>query len=99
LLFLVHGGQGTFFQRLAIPDHIFAAVVRQLKILRQFERVRGTRVFAQPAEHTPAEIVGEISELFAAGLLIALAGNHNQVLGTGQRASVSGFTLSRGAPR
>ena len=85
----VQGGLGTFFQRRAIPDPALARVAGQFEILREFERIGGTRVFAQSAEHTAAQIVSEVGQLFAAGFFVAFARDHDQVLGARQRAKVA----------
>jgi hypothetical protein len=89
-LALVLGGLRTFFQSLAVPDPALAAVAGQLEILRQFQRVGGTRILAQPAEHAAAQIVSEIGEFFSARFLVTLARDHNQVLRTRQCTQVAG---------
>src|ERR1700722_3842065 len=53
LLFILRGLR-TFFQRLAIPDPAFAGVAGEFKILREFESVDGTGVFAEATEHAAA---------------------------------------------
>src|SRR5437868_2001922 len=73
VLFLIDRRLRALFQRLPVPDRAFTRVIRQLEILRQFERVRRTSVFAQSAEHAPAQVVRERGEFFAARLLVALA--------------------------
>src|ERR1700676_789273 len=47
-------GLRTFFQCLAIPDPSFASVAGKFEILRKFERIHGTRIFAKPAEQAAA---------------------------------------------
>ena len=42
------------FQHLAIPYRAFASVIGQFEILGQLQRVGGTGVLAQPAEHAAA---------------------------------------------
>lgn len=44
----------TFFQRLTIPDPTFASVAGEFEILREFERVDWTSIFAQATEHAAA---------------------------------------------
>ena len=88
--FLYTVGSGPFSSVCAVPDHAFAAVVRKFEILGQLERVDRTSVFAQAAEHAAAQVVGKVREFFAAGLFIALAGDHDQVFGTSQCAQVAG---------
>ncbi len=90
LLPLVRCGLRPFFQRLAIPDKSVARVAGQFKILREFERVSWTRIFAQPAEHAAAQVVGKVREFLAAGFFVAFAGDHNQVFRTRQRAQITG---------
>ena len=80
----------TFFQRLAVPDPAFAGVAGEFEILREFERVDGTGIFAEAAEHAAAQVVGEVGEFLAAGLLVARAGDHDQIFRAGQRAQVAG---------
>src|ERR1035438_6630281 len=84
------GRLGTFFEHLAIPDGAFAGVAGQFEVLRQLERVHRASVFAQPAEHAAGCVVDEGRQLFALGLLVALAGDHDEVLRAGQRAQVAG---------
>jgi hypothetical protein len=88
-LSLVQRGLWTFFQRLAIPDPAFARIAGEFEILRQFESVGGTRIFAQPAEHAAAQVVGKVGEFFAASFFVAFAGDDNQMLGTCQSAQVA----------
>ena len=89
-LLSVHGGLRTLLERLEVPDHAFTRVVRELEILGEFKGVGRTSIFAQAAEHTPAQVVGEFQELFAAGFFVALAGNNNQIFRAGHRAQVAG---------
>src|SRR3981189_2306948 len=94
LLLSVHGGLRTLLQRLQVPDHAFARVVRELEILCEFKRVGRTSIFAQAAEHTTAQVVGEFQELFAPGFFVALAGYNNQIFRAGHRAQVAGNAQS-----
>src|SRR6266853_252538 len=89
-LLSVHGGLRTLLERLEVPDHAFARVVRELEILGEFKGVGRASIFAQAAEHATAQVVGEFQELFAAGFFIALAGNNNQVFRAGHRTQVAG---------
>src|SRR6266849_2932594 len=89
-LLSVNGGLRTLLERLEVPDHTFARVVRELEILGEFKGVGRTSVFAQAAEHATAQVVGEFQELFAAGFFIALAGYNNQIFRAGHRAQVAG---------
>src|SRR5713226_936572 len=89
-LLSVHGRLRTLFERLEIPDHAFAGVVRELEILGKFERIGRASIFAQAAEHATAQVVGEFHELFAAGFFIALAGNNDQVFRTSHCAQIAG---------
>ena len=54
------GRLGAFLQRLPIPDRALARIRRQLEILCQLQRVHRAGVLAQPAEHAPAQVVGEV---------------------------------------
>src|SRR5271157_4855871 len=90
LLLSVHGGLRTLLKRLAVPDHAFAGVVRELEILGEFERIGRASIFAEAAEHTAAQVVGKVRQLLAAGLFIALAGDHDQVFRTSQSAQIAG---------
>ena len=94
LLLSVHGGLRTLLERLQVPDHAFARVVRELEILGEFKSVGRASIFTQPAEHASAQIVGEFYELFAAGFFIALAGNNNQIFRAGHGAQVAGNAQS-----
>src|SRR6267378_2073089 len=85
LLLSVHGGLRTLLERLQVPDHAFARVVRELEILGEFKGIGRASIFTQTAEHASAQIVGEFYELFAPGFFIALAGNNNQVFRAGHR--------------
>jgi hypothetical protein len=89
-LLFVESWLRTFFQRLAIPYPAFAGVTGEFEILREFESVYGTRVLAESAEHAAAEIVGKIGELLAAGLLVARAGDDDQIFRAGQRTQIAG---------
>src|SRR5712691_6277748 len=82
-------GLRTLFQRLAIPDPAFASIAGKFEILRTFERVDGTGVFAETAEHAAAQVVGEVGELLAAGVFVARARDHDQILRAGQRTQVA----------
>ena len=53
-LFSIHRWPRALFQRLSIPDHAFAGIAGEFEILGQFERIRGTGILAQSAEHAPA---------------------------------------------
>ena len=85
---------GPFFQRSPVPYPTVPRIAGELKILRQFQRIRRTRILAQPAKHAAAQIVGKVGEFFAAGLLIAFARNHNQIFWTSQRTQVARNTQS-----
>src|SRR6266851_3575615 len=89
-LLTVLRGLRAFFKRLAVPDPTLAGVAGELEILRQFESVDRTGVLAQAAEHAAAQVVGEIGKFLAAGLLVALARDHDQIFGTSQRTQIAG---------
>src|SRR6266852_8519572 len=59
-LLSVHGGLRTLFERLEVPDHAFASVVRELEILGKFERISRASIFAQAAEHATAQVVRKL---------------------------------------
>src|SRR5258707_11079048 len=90
VLLSVHGRLRTFFERLEVPNHAFASVVRELEILGKFERIGRASIFAQAAKHAAAQVVSKLRELFAAGFFIALAGNDDQVFRTSHRAQITG---------
>ena len=71
LLLSVYGRLRPLLERLAIPDHAFAGVVREFKILGEFQRIGRASIFAQAAEHAATKVVGEGRELFAASFFIA----------------------------
>jgi hypothetical protein len=87
---LILRGLRALFQGFAVPDPAFAGIAGEFEILREFEGVNGASVFAEAAEHAAAQVVGEVGEFLAAGVLVAGAGNHNQILRTRQRAQVAG---------
>jgi hypothetical protein len=89
-LLAVNRGLRPLFERLEVPDHPFAAIVGEFKVLGEFQRVRWAGVFAQAAEHAAAQIVGKLRELFATRLLIAFTGNNDEVFGTSHRAQITG---------
>ena len=89
-LLLIRGRLWTLFERLAIPDHALASVIREFKILGEFESIGWARIFAEAAKHATAKIVGKVHKLFAACLFIALAGYNDQILGADQRAQIAG---------
>src|SRR6202035_6191165 len=76
----------TLLQRFAVPDPAFAGVAGEFEVLGEFEGVDGTSVFAEAAEHAAAQVVGEVGEFLAAGVLVARAGDHDQVLRAGEGA-------------
>src|SRR2546426_2240880 len=80
----------ALLQHLAVPDSAFAGVVGQLEVLGQLQRVRGTGVLAQSAEHAAAQVVSKIGEFLAAGLLVAFARDYDQVLWADQGTQVAG---------
>jgi hypothetical protein len=80
----------TFFQGLAVPDPAFSGVAGEFEILREFEGIDGACVFAEAAEHAAAQIIGKVGKFFAAGLFVARARYHDQILRTGQRAQIAG---------
>ena len=86
----IDGGLRSTLECLTVPDHAFAGVVGEFEILRELKGIGWTGIFAESTEHAAAEIVGEIGEFLAAGFLIALARNDNEVLGTCERAKVTG---------
>jgi len=90
-LFAVDRRLGAFFKRLQVPNHAFASVVSELEILGQFESIGRTGIFAEAAKHAAAEIISEFDKFFAAGLLIALAGDNNEIFWTRQGAKVAGY--------
>ena len=79
----------ALFQRLAVPYPSLARVAGELEILGEFQRIRRARILAQPAEHAAAQIVGKVGEFLAAGLFVSFARNHDQMLGTRQRAQIT----------
>ena len=89
MLLLVNGGLRTMFKRLPVPDHTFAVVACQFEILREFERIGRACVFAQTAEHAATQIIGEVDQLFAASLFVALTGYDNQIFRTSERAQIT----------
>src|SRR5580704_8750598 len=89
VLLLVKRGLRPLLKRLAVPDHAFARIVREFEILCEFERIHRARILAQPAKHTPAQIVGESCEFLAARLLVTFAAYDNQILRTSQRAQIA----------
>ncbi len=86
----VNRGVRTLLERLAIPDHALAGVAREFEILGEFEGVGRARIFAQTAEHAAAEVIGEVHQLFAARLFVALAGHYDEVFRTSKRAQIAG---------
>src|SRR5207244_11883365 len=80
----------TLLQHLAVPDGAFAGVAGELEVLSELKGIGRTGVLAEAAKHAAAQVVGEVGKFFAAGLLIALAGDHDQILRTPQRAQVAG---------
>jgi hypothetical protein len=87
---MVRRGLWTFFQRLAIPDPALTSIAGEFEILRKFERVHGTGVLAEAAEHAAAQIVSKVGEFLAAGVLVARTRNHDQIFRARQRAQVAG---------
>lgn len=85
-LLAVNGGLGTLLESLEVPNHSFARVAGEFEVLRQFEGIGGASIFAKAAEHTAAEIVSKLNQLFAARLLIAFAGNDDEIFRAGQGA-------------
>ena len=61
----------------------------RFEVLCQLERVGRTRVFAQSAGRL-AQSLREIREFLAASLLISLAGNNDEMLGTRRGTKVAG---------
>ena len=90
LLFSILRRLRAFFEHLAVPDRAFASIARQLEILGQLKRVRGTRVFAQTAEHAPGKVVGELGQFLPPRFRVADAVHDDQLLGAGHRAEVAG---------
>ena len=88
-LLTVQGGLRTRLQGLAVPDHTLTIVAGEFEILRQLECVGRTSIFAQTAKHTAAQVIGKVNQFLAASLFIALAGHHDQVLGTSQSAQIA----------
>src|SRR6202451_2585734 len=80
----------TLFPRLAFRDGSFAGIAGELEVLGQFQRIHGTGVLAEPTEHATAQVVGKVGEFLAAGLLVACARDHDEVLRTGERAQIAG---------
>jgi hypothetical protein len=76
---LIQRGLRTFFQHFTIPYPAFARIAGEFEILRKFERINWTSVFAKAAKHTTAQVVGKICKFLAASLLIARARNNNQI--------------------
>jgi hypothetical protein len=91
-LFFILRGLRTLFQGFAIPYPAFAGIAGEFEILREFERVDGTGVFTEAAEHAAAQIVGEVGKFFAARVLVAGAGDDDEIFGTCDSAEVAGDT-------
>ncbi len=80
----------TFFEGFAVPDPSLAGIAGELEILRELKRVNWAGVFAQSAEHAAAQVIGKIGEFFSSRLLVARAGNHDQILRACQRTEIAG---------
>src|SRR6516225_7903226 len=79
----------AFFQPVPVPDRAFAAVIRHFKILRQFQRVRRTRILAQPTKHAPRGIIRKRGQHFPPRQVVAFPSHYDQVFRTRQRAQVA----------
>src|SRR6266850_223520 len=77
------------FEPVPVPDGAFARKIRHLEILRQFQRIRRARIFAQPAEHAPRSVIGKKGENLAPRRVVPLPAHHNQVLRARQRAQIA----------
>src|SRR5262249_27497968 len=80
----------SLLQHLAIPDSAFACIARQLEVLGQLKSIHRTGILTEATEHAAREVVSERRQVLATGLLVPLAGHHNQVLRAGQRAKIAG---------
>src|SRR5229473_1080909 len=80
----------SLLKHLSVPDSTFACIARQLEVLGQFKGIHRTGILTEPTEHAAREVVGELRQVLATGLLVPHAGYHNQVLRTGQRAEIAG---------
>jgi hypothetical protein len=85
----VPGGRGAFFQAVPVPDRTFARVGSHLEVLRELQAVGRASVFAKPAEHAARSVVGKVGQHFAAGRVIAMPADHDQIFWAGQRAQVA----------
>ncbi len=86
----VVGWRRAYLEAMAIPDRAFAGVGRHFEILCEFEAVSGAGVFAQAAEHAARSVVGEMSEDFAAGGVVALPAYYDQIFGARESAQIAG---------
>src|SRR5437899_785628 len=69
----------SLFKRLSVPDSTFSCVARQLEVLGQLKRIHWTGILTEPTEHAAREVVGELRQVLATGLLVPHAGYHNQI--------------------
>ena len=88
----IDGGLRTTLECLAVPNHAFAGIVGKLEILGELECVSWASILAKSTEHAAAKIVSEVCEFFASGLLVAFAGNDDEMLGAGERAKIASDT-------
>src|SRR5438445_652341 len=65
-------GCGPLLQPVTVPDGSFAGVISHFEILRQLQRIRRTGILAQPAEHAPRGVIGEVLQHFSSRRIVAL---------------------------
>src|SRR5580692_11543736 len=89
MLASVMSGRGPSFQPMAIPNRAFTAVTGHFEILRQFQTVRGTSVFAQAAEHAARSIVSESGKNLAPRRIVTQPAHDDQIFRTSQRTQIA----------
>jgi hypothetical protein len=81
--------RGAFFEPVAVPYRTFAAIISHLEILSELQRVGGTSIFAQSAEHAARGVVGEKRQNFSPCGVVSLPANHDQVFRARERAQIA----------
>jgi hypothetical protein len=89
-LVLIPLGLGSLLQGLPVPDQTFATVLSHLKVLREFQSIRGAGIFTEPAKHAPAEVVGKFRQFLASCHGIAFAAYNDEVLWAHDSTEVTG---------
>ena len=82
-------GCGPLLQPVTVPDGSFAGVISHFEILRQLQRIRRTGILAQPAEHAPRGVIGEVRQHFSARRIVALPSHHDEIFRASQRAQIA----------